>query len=288
MTGGIAQIHIKAIKPNPRQPRKEFDADELHGLAESIKEHGLVQPIVVEEARNGFVLVSGERRLRAHQLLGRTSIDAVVRQRTNHDGRELLLSAIVENVQRTDMNPIETAQAYAGLRDDYGMKVGEIAAKVGKSPTQVYASLKLLEAELEIQRLWAARKITHEGRAVDAVLSVPAGEERVALVMGLATRRATAKMIVAACARWNEIRKPARKNAPTPAIGKARQIQQKLPEWNALFQVGKVPPWPVVNDVVTATCDRCALRPQASEAICGSCPMVNMLQGLLERLDDAG
>ena len=278
------KIEIKAIRPNPKQPRKDFDPDALMGLAESIKEHGLIQPIIVEEAKGGYVLVSGERRLRAHKLLGLKSIEAVIRGNTNHNGRELLTSAIVENLQREDMNPIEMAQAYAGLRDDYGMKPEEIARKIGKAPTQIYTSLRLLEAEPEIQRMWAQHTVTHDARTVDAVLSVPAGEKRVELMKELERRKATGKMIIAACARFNALQKPREKGA-TPAGTQLKEILKKRPEWDALYQVGKVPPWPVMNEAVTETCDRCALRPQASEAVCDTCPMVALLKELLERID---
>lgn len=280
------KVRIDQILPNPKQPRRNFNPDSLMGLAESIREHGLIQPIVVEETKGGYVLVTGERRLRAHGVLGRKTIEAVVRGRTNHNGMEMLMSAIIENVQREDMDPIETAQAYAGLRDDYGMKPEEITRKTGKHSTQIYNALKLLEADPEIQELWAQHAVTHEPKVVDAILSVARGAQRVQLIQELASRRATGRMIISACARFNALKKT-KGGKSTKAIDTARSIGAKRPEWDALYQLGKVPPWPVLNETVAETCERCALRPQASEAICGSCGMVSMLQGLLEIVDGA-
>lgn len=277
----MTKIAIKSIVPNPQQPRQHFDPDSIQELAESIQKHGLVQPIVVEMHEDHYVLVSGERRVRAHQQLGLKTIEAVIRPRTNNNGRELLISAIVENVQREDMDPVETAKAYGRLRDEFGMGPEEISRTVGKAPTQIYASLNLLKAEPEIQELWATHAITHEPRAVTAVLDVPAGAERVQLMRELARRKATGKMIISACERFRALRNE-RGNRVTKAVATARSIASWRPEWDALYQLGKVPPWPVLNDAVTDTCDRCALRPQASEAVCGSCAMVSLLQDLLE------
>ena len=125
---GALEIPISKIKANAYQPRRTFNQTELEQLAESIRQHGVIQPILVEEGANGFTLIAGERRLRASKLAGRTTIPAVVRTVDNQSRLEL---ALIENVQRSDLSPIETAQAYRRLADEFGMTQEQIATVAG-------------------------------------------------------------------------------------------------------------------------------------------------------------
>src|SRR5919106_6273324 len=116
----VKDVLIKKIRVG-RNPRTRFDEVSLAGLAGSIKSRGLQQPVVVEPERDGFILVSGERRLRAHKKLGKTTIKAIIRAKSNHNGRERFIDAIIENDQREDMTPMELGRAYQVLHDEYKM-----------------------------------------------------------------------------------------------------------------------------------------------------------------------
>jgi ParB family chromosome partitioning protein len=141
------QVHALAvdrIQPNPRQPRKSFDKEELQGLSDSIAEHGVLQPLVVAqpEGEDIYVLIAGQRRLEAARLAGLTEVPAILRQATE---QQLLEWALIENLQREDLNPIEAAQGYQQLVDDFGMSHDAIAEKVGKSRSSVSNTLRLLK-----------------------------------------------------------------------------------------------------------------------------------------------
>jgi ParB family chromosome partitioning protein len=150
-TGGFAQISTQAVSPNPKQPRTEFDQASLDSLAASIEGVGLLQPIVVRPAGDGYVLVAGERRLRAVRQLGHAEIAAVIREET--DDATNLTEALVENLQREDLNPLEEAAAYRQLLEDLGMTHDEIAERVGRSRSAVTNTLRLLGLPMPIQKL---------------------------------------------------------------------------------------------------------------------------------------
>ena len=148
-SAGVSEIPIALIGRNPYQPRQRIDEEELRELARSIAEHGLLQPIVVTETLDGYQLVAGERRLKAAELAGLDRIAAVVRQVVLREQLEL---ALVENVQRADLNAIEEAHAYRQLADDFGLAHEEIARRVGRSRPAVTNRLRLLELPAEVQQ----------------------------------------------------------------------------------------------------------------------------------------
>lgn len=148
-SAGVSEIPIALIGRNPYQPRQRMDEEELRELARSIAEHGLLQPIVVTETLDGYQLVAGERRLKAAELAGLDRIAAVVRQVVLREQLEL---ALVENVQRADLNAIEEAHAYRQLADDFGLAHEEIARRVGRSRPAVTNRLRLLELPAEVQQ----------------------------------------------------------------------------------------------------------------------------------------
>lgn len=143
-----AEIPLDRIVGNPYQPRRAVDGPELDALAASIAEHGVIQPILVTETLEGYQLVAGERRVRAARMAGLTRIPAVVRQLAELHQLEL---ALVENVQRSDLNPIEEAHAYRQLIDDFGFSQDQVAAKVGRARSTVANTLRLLDLDPLIQ-----------------------------------------------------------------------------------------------------------------------------------------
>jgi ParB family chromosome partitioning protein len=150
--GGPARdLAVAEIRPNPYQPRRNFDASELKDLAESIREQGVLQPILVVKAAEGYELVSGERRLRAVQSLGWARIPAVVKPQATP--REMAEWAIIENVQRDDLSPLEQAKAYQRLIDEFQLSVEEIAKKVGRERATVANYIRLLKLAPELQEL---------------------------------------------------------------------------------------------------------------------------------------
>lgn len=145
---GYASIAVEQIKANPDQPRSRFDDVSLAELAKSIDELGVLQPIVVEEREDGYTLIAGERRWRAAKRAGISMIPAVIRERS---GDHTLVEALVENVQRMDLTPLEEARAYRQLLEEYGMTQDAIAARVGKSRPSISNTLRLLQLPAEIQ-----------------------------------------------------------------------------------------------------------------------------------------
>jgi ParB family chromosome partitioning protein len=154
-TAGIASEHvtmlpIDKLKPNRHQPRHHFDADKLNELAQSIKEHGLQQPLLVTPSRipGEYELIAGERRLRACKLLGKTEIPVIVRDVTDKQSFHI---AIIENIQRHDLNPVEEAKAYKKLRDEFGHTQEDLARILGKDRSVVANTIRLLQLPQEVQ-----------------------------------------------------------------------------------------------------------------------------------------
>jgi ParB family chromosome partitioning protein len=148
---GYAEIAIDTVVPNPKQPRAGFDTNGIDALAESIGTVGLLQPIVVRKGTDGYVLVAGERRLRAAKQAGLTSIAAVIRD--ENDDEANLTEALVENLQREDLNVLEEAGAYQQLLEEYGMTHEEIASHVGRSRSAVTNTLRLLQLPALVQAM---------------------------------------------------------------------------------------------------------------------------------------
>ena len=142
------EIPIERIRPNPRQPRQRMDQAELDSLAASIREHGVLQPILVTETLDGYQLVAGERRFRASRLAGLERIPAVIRQLADRDQLEL---ALVENLQRADLGPLEEAHAYHALATEFAMTHDQIAQRVGRAKSTITNTIHLLDLEASVQ-----------------------------------------------------------------------------------------------------------------------------------------
>lgn len=140
-SGTVNELDIEMLQPNPLQPRGLINADSLKDLMESIREHGILEPIVAAKTPAGYQIIAGERRWRASKLLGLSTVPVLIKETS---ARGMLELAIVENVQREDLNPIERAQAFERLIEEFGLPVSEISKRVGKSDSYVSNSLRLL------------------------------------------------------------------------------------------------------------------------------------------------
>ena len=162
--GGVKVVPVTAVSPNPHQPRNNMDEQKLAELAESIKEHGLIQPLIVTQADKGYTLIAGERRWRACELAGLQEVPVVVKEATP---QEMLELAIIENVQRADLNPLEEAYAYQQLADDFGFTHEQIAQRMGKGRTTITNLIRLLGLPENIQQAVADGRISGaHGRAL--------------------------------------------------------------------------------------------------------------------------
>jgi len=158
---GQREIPVADIKRNPYQPRGRFEIDELRALSESVAQHGIIQPIVVTEVEGGYQLIAGERRTRAAELAGLTTIPAVVRTATE---QQQLALALVENLQRSDLNAMDEARAFRQLMDEFGLTQEDVARRVGRSRPAITNTLRLLQVSPEIQDAVEDRRIS-EGHA---------------------------------------------------------------------------------------------------------------------------
>lgn len=177
--GGSAELPIDDLRPNPLQPRRVFGAAALDELAASIRQHGLLQPLVVSRAQQGgYVLIAGERRWRAARLAGLKRVPVVIREIGGDE--EMIGLALVENLIREDLTPIEEARAYHHLRAEIGLSQEEIAARVGKDRSTVANSLRLLTLPLAIQELVDAGTLSAGHARVIAGLGDAGAQQRVA------------------------------------------------------------------------------------------------------------
>ena len=154
---GIIEVKINEIEPNLNQPRKSFDEEKLNDLAESIKKHGIVQPIIVKKENSTYKIVAGERRWRAARIAGLENINVIVKDLSE---QEIVEVALIENLQREDLNPIEEAEAYEKLVKEYGLKQEEIAKIVGKSRPAIANTIRLLGLSETIKKNIITGEIT--------------------------------------------------------------------------------------------------------------------------------
>lgn len=159
----VVEIEVERISPNSHQPRKEMNADNLQELADSIREHGIIQPLIITPTgeANTYELIAGERRLRAAIIAGLKTVPAILRNASEQEKLEL---ALIENIQRTDLDPLETAEAYRQLADDFNLSHEDIAKRVGKSRTSITNTIRLLKLPAVIQLALSQHKIS-EGHA---------------------------------------------------------------------------------------------------------------------------
>ena len=222
----LTNLPVEAIHPNPRQPRKRHDPEAMHGLADSVRAQGVIQPVVVRpRLAGGFELIAGERRWRAAREAGLPTVPAIVR---DADDRDTLLLALVENVARENLSPVEEARACALLIDEFGLSLGDVSERVGRSKPSVSNRMRLLDLPDDVLAM-VEREELSEGHA-RAVLAVPDQEGRRRLAReivktGMSVRAAEQR------ARWAGARqKPRVKGAPVdPALAaRARSAAERL------------------------------------------------------------
>lgn len=309
------------IIPNPRQPRQDFDAVALQELAESMRENGQAQPVTVEENPDGtYTLIAGERRLLAAKSLNWETIRADVRPHMNGSGdKTRLILALVENLNRSDMHPLDEALAFQALKDEFGMSQAEIGVKIGKGANgQAYVNhrLMLLKVEPEIQILFRQGWHTTP-ELIRALLVIPDSAARVDLAKKLFTQTANGRRLgYKACTRAalkladamigkalmqgepgyakptekpaSPTSSPAAPSFPALALAKKRarvsdpdESPKVKTKYNALVHTGLLPPWPGFRGAVEKACKKCAWYMQANELICKECPAVDILEDIM-------
>jgi ParB family transcriptional regulator, chromosome partitioning protein len=221
-TTGSIEIPLARIRENPRQPRLRMDDAALEGLAASIREHGVLQPILVTETLDGYQLVAGERRVRAARIAGLERIPAIVRQLADRQQLEL---ALVENLQREDLDPIEAARGYRQLIDEFGFTQEDLANRVGRARSTVANTLRLLDLHPSVQEAVADRRVT-EGHARALGGLDPTAQSRVVeTVIGedLSVRQ-TEELV----RRLREPREPRAEVAPTAPDPDVERVEEDL------------------------------------------------------------
>jgi ParB family chromosome partitioning protein len=221
-TGGSAttEIPMDRIRPNPRQPRQVMDQGQLEELAASIREHGVLQPILVTETLDGYQLVAGERRFRASRLAGLERIPAVVRQLADRDQLEL---ALVENLQRADLGPMEEAHAFQALVDEFELTHDTIAQRLGRSKSAITNTLRLLDLDPEVQSAIADGRLTAgHARAIGGLpVSQQAHVARTVIDQGFSVRQA--EELVRRLREPREARPAAPRRVPDPDLERVEE-----------------------------------------------------------------
>jgi ParB family chromosome partitioning protein len=184
----VQQVSLASIVPSPLQPRKEFDREALQELIDSVRQHGIIQPLIVRQVGGRHELIAGERRWRAAQEAGLMQAPIIVRDATDIEVLEL---SLIENLQRTDLNPIEEAQAFARLVGEFGMRQDDIAHKVGKSRATIANSLRLLDLHQQVQA-WVIQRLLSVGHA-KVLLALKAPEEQLLIADIVLRRSATVR-----------------------------------------------------------------------------------------------
>jgi ParB family transcriptional regulator, chromosome partitioning protein len=234
----LAQLPVEAIHPNVRQPRRRFDHEATAGLAESIRSQGVVQPVLVRpRAEGGWELIAGERRWRAAREAGLATVPAVVRQA---DDRDSLLLALVENVAREQLSPVEEARAYAALVDEFALSLGDVAQRVGRSKPSVSNRLRMLELPDDVLAMVERGELS-EGHA-RAVLAVPDQDGRRRLARQI-VRQGLSVRAAERAARWAGAKQQARTKAAQvdPALAaRASEAVRRLTGYEARVRGSKL------------------------------------------------
>jgi len=295
----IQQIAVDQILVNPDQPREIFGVEGIGELAASIKSEGLLHPITVEgphfvamnssdgdNKTQAFILIDGERRLRAVKQLGFTNIRCLVSPPTEIGPERRLVLAVIANMQRADLNPIEEARAFKRMKEQLGLSVNEISQKIGSNSTLINSRLKLLELEEPVQALIMDGRLPKDSRLVNALLGIENSEHRVELAKTLSARGASVKAGVEACTRMTrharEVRIP-KTECPAVRLATVNAGEINHPRYDIFMAAGTVPPWQLVEASAKKVCDECVLRPQASSATCSGCALVEFITDLVER-----
>jgi ParB family chromosome partitioning protein len=235
----LANLPVAELHPNPRQPRRRFESEATTALAESIQAQGIVQPVLVRpRPAGGYELIAGERRWRAAREAGVETLPALIR---DTDDRETLLLSLVENVAREQLSPVEEARAYAMLIDEFGLSLGELAERVGRSKPSVSNRLRLLELPDDVLAMLERNEFT-EGHA-RAVLAVPNNEGRRKLAREI-VRQGMSVRAAERAARWAGAARKPRRAPPRhvdPALAaQVKEAIRRLTGFEARVALGRV------------------------------------------------
>jgi len=221
---GFVEIRISEIEPNRDQPRKFFDKEQLISLSESIKQHGVIQPVLVRRGENGFyIIIAGERRWRAAKMAGLTSIPAVVR---DYDTRENLEIALIENLQREDLNPIEEAEGYKNLMDTFSLTQEQISERIGKSRSAVANAVRLLSLPDGIVKMVSEGKIS--GGHARTLLSLENKVNQIALAEKVCSESLSVRELEKVVSSMKNDNNKKEKNIPRENDAEYREIENKL------------------------------------------------------------
>jgi ParB family transcriptional regulator, chromosome partitioning protein len=224
----IHQVSLNSIVPSPLQPRKDFAPEALQELVDSIRQHGIIQPLIVRHTNGRHELIAGERRWRAAQEAGLTRVPVIIRTASDLEVLEL---SLIENLQRTDLNPIEEAQGYARLAGEFGMRQEDIALKVGRSRAAVANSMRLLDLHPQIQ-IWLTQSLLSVGHA-KVLLALKSPEEQLFMAEKVLRRNATVRGTERLVARQLGMARPRRKqrlDQQTVTSATIEDLQNRLQE----------------------------------------------------------
>jgi ParB family transcriptional regulator, chromosome partitioning protein len=226
----IHQVSVNSVVPSPLQPRKDFGREALQELVDSIRQHGIIQPLIVRQINGRHELIAGERRWRAAQEAGLTQVPVIIRKATD---LEVLEVSLIENLQRADLNPIEEAQGYARLAREFGMHQEDIATKVGRSRAAVANAMRLLDLHPQIQT-WLTQNLLSVGHA-KVLLGLKSPDDQLHIAETVLRRSATVRdteRLVArrlGVGRGRRSRVPGEASITPPAIEDLQnRLQQKL------------------------------------------------------------
>lgn len=226
-SGGLRTVAIDAIVPNPHQPRSVMDEEALDELAASIEEHGLIQPLIVNDSGDEhYTLIAGERRWRAAQRAGLTQVPVVVKEASPQGMLEL---ALIENIQRADLNPLEEAAAYRQLLDEFGLTQAQVAKRVGKSRPAVANTVRLLELPEKVRQAVVNGEIS--GGHARAILGLPNEESRLAMMNTIIRKGLSVRQTESLVRKWTSAARPKGRQAqrtPPELVSLESQFQQSL------------------------------------------------------------
>ncbi|MBA3960535.1 MAG: ParB/RepB/Spo0J family partition protein [Chthoniobacterales bacterium] len=221
----IQLVSLTSIVPSPLQPRREFEREALGELIDSIRQRGIIQPLIVRQVNDTFELIAGERRWRASKEVGLTEAPVIVRRASDLEVLEL---SLIENLQRADLNPIEEAQAYARLAGEFGMRQDDIAQKVGRSRASVANAMRLLDLDQQVQT-WVVQNLLSVGHA-KVLLGLKNHEEQRAVADTVlrqsSTVRATEKMVARQLGKLGGARR--RKDSATVPSAAFSELENRL------------------------------------------------------------
>ena len=221
--GGVQEVAIGQISANPRQPRSYFDEGELTELADSIREHGIIQPLIVSPSGDGqYTLIAGERRLKASKQAKLESVPVVIREVSDQQQLEW---ALIENVQRADLSPLEEAEAYHQLTDEFGLSHAAIAKQVGKSRVAITNTLRLRKLSEHVKAALVDKLIT-EGHA-RALLGLSAAEAQESALNTVTSLRLNVRQTEQLVNKWNDRKTPTKENK-VPKSPEVIELEDRL------------------------------------------------------------